>query len=117
MMLPKRILFLAVRFAPVLGLLVLLAFGVLVALGVVRDAALEPVAAAWATGLLVLAWLFAHLAWRGHLARRPAGRDSRAGMSFELHHGRGLAGWRERLRRRGRFWHGRSPDGVRPRFD
>jgi hypothetical protein len=116
MTLSKRILFLAVRFAPILGLLVLLAFGVLIALGVVRDAALEPVAAAWATGLLVLLWVFAHLAWRGRVAR-PAGHVSRDGLSFELRHGRGLTGWRERLRRRGRFWHGRSPDGVRPRFD
>jgi hypothetical protein len=116
MMLPKRILFLAVRFAPILGLLVLLAFGVLIALGVVRDAALEPVAAAWATGLLVLAWLFAHLAWRGHRTRRPAGRDGHAELAFELRHGRGLAGWRDRLLRRGRAWHGR-PEGVRPRFD
>ena len=116
MMLPKRILFLAVRFAPVLGLLVLLAFGVLIALGVVRDAVLDPAAAAWATGLLVLAWLFAHLAWRGHMARRPARRDAHAELAFELRHGRGLAGWRERLLRRGRSWHGRS-EGVRPRFD
>jgi hypothetical protein len=117
MMLLKRTLFLAVRFAPVLGLVVLFAFGVLIALGVVRDAALDPVAAAWATGLLVLAWLFAHLAWRGQMAHRPACRHSRAELAFELRHGRGLAGWRERLRRRARFWHGRSPDGARPRFD
>jgi hypothetical protein len=113
----RRILFLVVRAAPVLGLLVLFAFGALVALGVVRDAALEPVVAAWASGLLVLAWFFAHLAWRGQLARRPAGRNSRGELTFELRHGRGIAGWRERLRRRGRFWHGRSPDRVRPRFD
>jgi hypothetical protein len=116
MPLPKRILFLGVRFAPVLGLVVLLAFGGLIAAGVVRDAVLEPVAAAWATGLLVLAWLFAHLAWRGRLARRPPGRDGHTELTFELRHGRGLTGWRERLLRRGRSWHGR-PEGVRPRFD
>jgi hypothetical protein len=117
MTLPRRILQWLGRAAPVFGIAILLAFGVLVVTGTVQQVRFPPVAAAWISALLVLAWFLTRLPWRTHFAQRPRARDEQEELSFEMDHGRGPTGWRNRGRTRARPWHGRSPDGRRPQFD
>lgn len=117
MKLRRRILLPLGRAVPGVGLAILLAFGAFVATGALHDVRLPPVTAAWVSALLVLAWFLTRLPLRHRWAGRPPARDAQTELAFELHHGRGVTGWRERARTRARAWHGRSPDGPRPRFD
>jgi hypothetical protein len=118
MALPKRLFFLFGRLVPAVGLLVLVAFGALVVTGATSQFRLGPTAAAWVSALLVLSWFLTRLpARRPGTSHHRAGPDPHGELAFEMRHGRGPTGWRGRSLLRLRPFHGRSPDGLRPRFD
>lgn len=104
--------------APLAGWALLLSLGGAIALSVLRAEGISGRGFAWLSAVLVLLWLAGHLGVAVHGRRgRGFGRDQRAELAFELGRDHGFARCRDALRRRGRWYAGRSHSGERPRFD